>query len=97
MARLRYLSGVVTLELDQSKCNGCAVCLTVCPHAVLAMDNGLAEIVDRDACMECGACMLNCAADALKVEAGVGCVTAIIKGAIGGTEASCGCDDGCCG
>ena len=28
-------------------------------------------VADRDACMECGACMTNCPAEALWVEAGV--------------------------
>jgi len=94
---LRYLSNVVTLELDRSKCNGCRMCVAVCPHAVLAVADGSAEIVDRDACMECGACMTNCEPGALSVEVGVGCVTAVIKGAISGTEANCCCGgDDCC-
>ena len=40
MARLIYLKNVVTLELDPEKCSGCGTCLEVCPHGVLARNNG---------------------------------------------------------
>ena len=95
---LRYLSGVVTLCLDESKCNGCGMCSTVCPHGVFDTANGKARIADRDACMECGACQTNCPEGAIEVQSGVGCVTAIIKGALSGTEPDCGCtsESSCC-
>ena len=99
MTGLRYLADVVTLALDPEKCSGCGVCTTVCPHAVLAIEEGKARIVDRDGCMECGACALNCPTGALSVNAGVGCVTAIIVGALRGTKPDCACSSGpsCCG
>ena len=95
---LRYLSGVVTLRLDELKCNGCGMCTTVCPHAVFCIGNGKARIADRDACMECGACQRNCPDGAIEVQSGVGCVTAIVKGALSGTEPDCDCSgrSSCC-
>jgi ferredoxin len=30
---MRYLD-VITLELDAARCNGCGLCVAVCPHAV---------------------------------------------------------------
>jgi ferredoxin len=104
MFELRYIPDVVTLELDASKCTGCGMCVDVCPHAVLAIENGTAEIVDRDACMECGACEMNCPPGAISVRSGVGCAAAVITGAVRGTEPACDCGDGgddgtssCCG
>ena len=99
MVRLRYLSGVVTLALDEAKCSGCGMCLAVCPHGVFAVENAKAAVVDRDACMECGACAINCPCEAVTVESGVGCVAAIIKGALAGTEPDCACTgkSSCCG
>ena len=67
-----------------------------------------AEIVDRDLCMECGACARNCPVDAIAVRAGVGCAQGIIRGALGiGGDCCCGpdpdgatcgdADSNCCG
>ena len=92
MVDFMYLKDVVTLEIDRDKCVGCGMCLIVCPHAVLSMNNGHAMIKNRDACMECGACQKNCPTDALKVESGVGCAWAIIWGTLTGNEANCDCD-----
>lgn len=48
-----------------------------------------ASIRDKDACMECGACAKNCPAEAIKVNAGVGCAYAIIKSKLTGKKACC--------
>jgi NAD-dependent dihydropyrimidine dehydrogenase PreA subunit len=55
------------------------------------MVDARALVVDRDACMECGACSLNCAAGAIEVTPGVGCAAAIINGWLTRSEPSCGC------
>jgi NAD-dependent dihydropyrimidine dehydrogenase PreA subunit len=94
VAQLQYLKNVVTLQLDPRRCIGCGMCVNVCPHAVFEIVAKKARIASRDACMECGACALNCPTTALAVHAGVGCVTAIIKGAIRGTEPNCDCASG---
>ena len=91
MGELIYLKDVVTLHLDQEKCVGCGMCLIVCPHAVLGMNNGHARIENRDACMECGACSRNCPTEALTVRAGVGCAAAVINAALGRDGSSCCC------
>ncbi|MEN6391903.1 MAG: mercury methylation ferredoxin HgcB [Syntrophomonas sp.] len=91
-----YLKNVATLAFDEEKCNGCGICLDVCPHAVLAQAGKKIEIRDKDACMECGACAMNCPFGALSVQSGVGCAAAIIWGALTGKEPTCGGDDGCC-
>ncbi len=93
MTEMRYLSNVVTLSVNTEKCTGCGVCVTVCPHAIFAIEGDTARIVDRDACMECGACARNCSPEALTVESGVGCVTAILIGALRGTEPCCDCGE----
>lgn len=98
MAALRYLANVVTLSLDDLKCSGCGLCTVVCPHGVFAVEQRKTRIVDRDACMECGACAKNCPSQAITVSVGVGCVAAIIKGALTGSEPDCGCgSNSCCG
>lgn len=91
MARLVYLKDVVTLSLESDKCTGCGTCLEVCPHAVLARDNGRVRIKDRDACMECGACSRNCPVEAIHVKTGVGCAAAVINGMLGRDSSACCC------
>ncbi len=91
MNGLVYLKNVVTLELDQEKCNGCRMCTIVCPHAVFAMENKRAVIQNKNLCMECGACEKNCPENAISVRSGVGCAAGIISGILNGTEPNCDC------
>ncbi|MCK9422497.1 MAG: 4Fe-4S binding protein [Bacteroidales bacterium] len=98
MNRFVYLPGVVTLELDTEKCNGCRMCTIVCPHAVFEIADRKAVIRNRDLCMECGACAKNCPEGAITVKSGVGCAAGIINGILQNTEPSCDCSTGgsCC-
>lgn len=88
---MRYLSNVTTLEFFPERCTGCFRCIEVCPHQVFIINEKKAAIYDRDLCMECGACMVNCAFGAISVNSGVGCATALINGMMTGTEPSCDC------
>ncbi len=94
----KYIKNVVTLEYDVSKCIGCQMCVIVCPHNVFKMTNKKAEIINRDSCIECGACDINCITNALSVNQGVGCAAAVITGFFKGTEPNCDCGAGasCC-
>jgi NAD-dependent dihydropyrimidine dehydrogenase PreA subunit len=92
-----YLKNVATLTLDTEKCVGCGKCGEVCPHGVFDFVNDKALITQRDLCMECGACALNCPVNALEVNAGVGCASAIIKGWFTGGAPTCDCSGSeCC-
>ncbi len=84
MKNFRYLPDVTTLQHNQELCSGCKVCEQVCPHNVFEINAKKAHLVDRDACMECGACVLNCREGALSVTPGVGCAAFIIKSWIKG-------------
>lgn len=91
MTGMRYVDDVVTLEFDVERCTGCQQCTLVCPHRVFEMRGNRAALVDRDACIECGACARNCAFDAIHVRPGVGCASAIIASWFGGrAEPTCG-------
>jgi Fe-S-cluster-containing hydrogenase component 2 len=70
----------------------------VCPHRVFAGDDGTVRLARAEACMECGACQMNCPVGAIEVESGVGCATALFYAALTGREACCGPrDKSCCG
>jgi NAD-dependent dihydropyrimidine dehydrogenase PreA subunit len=71
-----------TLRYDPARCNGCGMCAAVCPHGVFAVTNRHASLVRLEACMECGACQVNCPTDAITVDSGVGCAAAMIRAAL---------------
>jgi heterodisulfide reductase subunit A-like polyferredoxin len=56
------------------------------------MQDKRAALTDKDLCMECGACALNCEFGAIAVNTGVGCAAALINGMITGGAPTCGCD-----
>ncbi|MGV1098138.1 mercury methylation ferredoxin HgcB [Thiovibrio sp. JS02] len=87
MSTACYLENVVTLILNEDACVGCGMCHEVCPHGVFVLRQGKARIAVRDACMECGACAVNCPVDAIAVQAGVGCLTAIVNSLLRGRKA----------
>lgn len=98
---MKYLANVSSLEFFREKCTGCGICIEVCPHTVFKVSEGKAAVVDFDLCMECGACANNCDFEALKINAGVGCASAIINSMMYGGKPSCDCSgasksDGCC-
>jgi ferredoxin len=92
-----------TLRYYPDRCINCTRCTQVCPHGVFAEGPERAELVRTDACMECGACALNCPVQAIDVQSGVGCAWAMISAALRGRDmdsGTCGCggDKGsCCG
>ncbi len=97
MEDIRYLNDVTTIKLDRQKCTGCRMCEAVCPHGVFKISEKKALLADRDGCMECGACALNCSAEAITVTPGVGCAAFIIQSWFVGKEAACcGPGSGCC-
>jgi len=97
---MKYLANVTTLNYASEKCAGCGRCVEVCPQGVFTMQDKRAVVTDRDLCMECGACSMNCEFGAITVNAGVGCASAIINSILYGGEPSCDCSgskDSCCG
>lgn len=92
--KYRYLKNVVTLQMDRNKCNGCGMCLEVCPQQVFIFNDKVSTIADRDACIECGACAKNCPTKAINVRAGVGCAYAVVMDKFNLKSKCCG--DACC-
>jgi len=91
-----------SLQYFPDRCINCRRCTQVCPHAVFSEGPDHAVLSRPSACMECGACALNCPVQAIAVQSGVGCAWAMIRAALRGkdmdTECSCGGDEGsCCG
>lgn len=75
-----------TLRFDQRACTNCGLCLAVCPRGVFASGKKAVRLVYPENCMECGACQLNCLYNAIQVESGVGCASAMIGAALRGKK-----------
>ncbi len=56
------------VTVDKDKCDGCGLCVEVCPTSVFELKNGKAEVVDQSKCMLCYGCMPLCPREAIKVE-----------------------------
>lgn len=91
MKDLIYIPGVVTLKLNENLCNGCGMCVKVCPHEVFSLSGRKAHIIRKDNCMECGACEMNCPVSAVTVKAGVGCAAGIINSYLTNSDCDCCC------
>ena len=79
-----------TLRFEDGLCTGCGMCETVCPHGVFELKGDVAYLARPSDCMECGACQRNCPAQAISVDAGVGCASAEMLSALTGRRI-CGC------
>lgn len=52
-----------TVKIDKEKCVGCGLCCKDCPHHVLVLKKGKAEML-AEKCLECGHCVAVCPEDA---------------------------------
>ncbi len=53
-------------EVNRDKCNGCRVCITVCPYGAVEITDGKAR-VNEALCEGCGACAASCPVGAIQL------------------------------
>jgi heterodisulfide reductase subunit A len=53
-------------EVNRDKCNGCRVCITVCPYGAVEITDGKAR-VNEALCEGCGACVASCPVGAIQL------------------------------
>jgi len=54
-----------TISIDESKCNGCGLCIEACHEGALALVNGKAKLVRPNFCDGMGDCLPACPQDAI--------------------------------
>lgn len=64
-----------TVKIDNNKCKGCELCISVCPVKILAIDEVSINLkgyhpvtmIDESKCIGCGNCAIMCPDGALSV------------------------------
>ena len=56
------------IRIDESKCDGCAICCEGCPEGALQLIDGKARLVSEITCDGLGACVAECPQGAITVE-----------------------------
>jgi 2-oxoglutarate ferredoxin oxidoreductase subunit delta len=49
-----------TIEINETYCKGCHICIEFCPTKVLDMKGLVVSVVNREACIACMQCELRC-------------------------------------
>lgn len=56
------------VKIDESKCNGCGLCISGCHEGALQLIDGKAKLVSESYCDGLGACLPECPMDAISIE-----------------------------
>jgi len=56
------------IKIDEEKCDGCELCIPVCPEGALQIVDGKAKVVKESFCDGLGACLGDCPQEALTIE-----------------------------
>jgi len=56
----------MAVQIDQEQCNGCKLCVDICPLEAISIENDKAK-VDKDTCTECGQCVDECPNKAISI------------------------------
>ncbi|MGQ9747610.1 MAG: ATP-binding protein [Candidatus Caldatribacteriaceae bacterium] len=56
-----------TILIDETKCNGCGLCVSACHEGVIALIDGKARVVKEDFCDGLGSCIPQCPQNAISL------------------------------
>jgi len=56
------------IKVDAKKCDGCGICINVCPVNVFELKNKKSVPVREKDCIECRACEVSCPKKAITVQ-----------------------------
>lgn len=53
--------------IDINKCNGCEICIKLCPTDALGLIDDVAAVIQPEACTYSGLCQDNCPTEAIQL------------------------------
>lgn len=56
-----------SVEIDKNKCDGCGICVEICPMDALRLDTKGKAYMKYDECWYCGCCVIDCPQKAVKL------------------------------
>jgi NAD-dependent dihydropyrimidine dehydrogenase PreA subunit len=56
------------ITIDETKCNGCGLCVQACHEGAIALVDGKARLISESYCDGLGACLPHCPTDAIAIE-----------------------------
>ena len=56
---------LIRYSIDKEKCNGCEVCVRVCPSEAISGEKKKSHEIDSSRCIKCGACFESCKFNAI--------------------------------
>ena len=59
---------MVSVKSDPEKCNGDAICISICPTSVFELKDEKAVVVREQDCILCMACVAQCPTQAIEVK-----------------------------
>jgi len=59
---------VVSVKVDHEKCDGDAICVSICPTSVFELKDNKAVVVREQDCILCMACVVQCQTQAIEVK-----------------------------
>ncbi|MFH1843248.1 MAG: 4Fe-4S binding protein [bacterium] len=68
MSKITEQDAPPQIEINAGWCKGCTICVELCPKDVLAMEGGVAVVVNLLACNRCQLCDYRCPDFAITVK-----------------------------
>jgi len=59
------VNATMSVDINKEQCNGCGICVEICPLDCLRMDGNEKAFIKYDECWYCGSCTLECPVDAI--------------------------------
>jgi NAD-dependent dihydropyrimidine dehydrogenase PreA subunit len=58
---------VQAIEIDETRCDGCGLCVDFCPVKVFGQEDGSVKVAKIEACYACDTCVDLCPKGAIKI------------------------------